>query len=87
MKVHDLKIEPIYFNAIKHGFKTHEIRKNDRDFKIGDLLLLTSTKQQESTLKTRSQQIFVRVNYIDFGGKYGIAPDYVVMSIEVVEIK
>lgn len=39
-KVHDLKILPIYFNAIVDGSKTFEVRKNDRNFQIGDELYL-----------------------------------------------
>lgn len=39
-KVHDLKILPIYFNAIVDGSKTFEVCKNDRNFQVGDELYL-----------------------------------------------
>ena len=38
MKLHNLKIEKSYFNAIMGGKKTFEIRNNDRDFQVGDLV-------------------------------------------------
>lgn len=37
---HQLKTWPEYFDAVDSGKKTFEIRKNDRDFKVGDELLL-----------------------------------------------
>jgi hypothetical protein len=40
MKVHELKTWPEYFKAIKKGEKTFELRKNDRDFEKGDILVL-----------------------------------------------
>lgn len=33
---HDLKILPQYFEAVKTGKKKFELRKNDRDYKVGD---------------------------------------------------
>jgi len=37
---HKLKTWPEYFDAILRGVKTFEIRKNDRNFKVGDKLNL-----------------------------------------------
>ncbi|MBE1727413.1 DUF3850 domain-containing protein [Lactobacillus plantarum] len=39
-KVHDLKIAPKYMAAQIAGIKNFEIRKNDRDFEVGDQLRL-----------------------------------------------
>ncbi|WP_196596054.1 ASCH/PUA domain-containing protein [Pectinatus frisingensis] len=39
-KCHDLKILPRYFADILIGNKTFEIRKNDRNFELGDYINL-----------------------------------------------
>ena len=40
MKIHGLKTVQPYFGQVKDGTKTAELRKNDRDFQVGDYLLL-----------------------------------------------
>ncbi|EMK6918792.1 DUF3850 domain-containing protein [Vibrio cholerae] len=40
MANHQLKIKSEYLEAIIRGDKTFEIRKNDRDFKVGDRVML-----------------------------------------------
>ena len=40
MTVHELKQQPRYFDCVVDGSKTFEVRKNDRDYKVGDYLLL-----------------------------------------------
>ena len=40
MKTHNLKITLRYYYDIDFGKKTFEIRKNDRDYKVGDELVL-----------------------------------------------
>ena len=38
MKTHELKLDINYFEDVKSGLKNFEIRKNDRDFQVGDIL-------------------------------------------------
>jgi hypothetical protein len=47
MKTHDLKILSEHFQAIKKREKTFDIRKNDRDFQKGDILILREFKPCE----------------------------------------
>lgn len=39
-KTHELKCWPEFFRAVKSGEKTAEVRYNDRDYQVGDLILL-----------------------------------------------
>lgn len=38
--IHKLKTVQPYFSDVIRGHKTFEIRKNDRDFKMNDILIL-----------------------------------------------
>jgi hypothetical protein len=40
MITHDLKTWPEFFQAIWEGKKLFELRQNDRNFRVGDILLL-----------------------------------------------
>lgn len=40
VKTHELKCWPQYFRYVAEGLKNFEIRKNDREFKVGDRLTL-----------------------------------------------
>jgi hypothetical protein len=39
-KVHYLKTWTPFFNDVKSGIKQFEVRKNDRDYEVGDTLIL-----------------------------------------------
>ena len=45
--IHQLKVEKKYYRDIIAGHKTFEVRKNDRNFKIGDLLGFNETVSEE----------------------------------------
>ncbi|QHJ76634.1 MAG: hypothetical protein [Bacteriophage sp.] len=53
MKIHELKLDKFYFDDVKSGLKTFEIRKNDRDYQVGDLLSL-SRFEDGKYLKTKT---------------------------------
>lgn len=80
MKTHNLKTLPEFYFAIKRGSKTFEVRENDRDYKVGDILVLHyfNPELEEQIEET----ITVLVSYIFYGGKYGLAKNYCVMSVK-----
>ena len=39
-RVHDLKVWPEFYGPLVRGEKTFELRKNDRDYRVGDKLRL-----------------------------------------------
>lgn len=79
---HQLKTLSPYFNRIWDDQKTFEIRKNDRDFQVGDDLTLVEIfklRENEGTFTGRT--INCKIVYIFPGGNYGIDKDYVVLGI------
>jgi hypothetical protein len=76
---HEIKCRTEYFKAIRMGYKTFEIRKNDRDYKLGDKLLLKEWDNVNQKYTNMEQE--VDVIYILYGGQFGIEEGYVVMSI------
>lgn len=77
--IHELKTLPEYFEEVFMGHKNFEARKNDRDYKLGDTLIL---KEFESHKGYTGRQLARTVNYILHGGKFGIEEGYCVMSIQ-----
>lgn len=80
MKAHNLKTWPEYFKEVVSGNKTFEVRKNDRDFQVGDLLILDEFDPNSETGYT-GYSYYVEVIYILQGGSFGIDADTVIMGI------
>lgn len=77
---HDMKTWPEYFEAIRLEQKTFEVRKDDRTFKVGDILRLQEFDPVHSRYSGR--YIPVEVTYILKGGQFGIEPGYCVMGFK-----
>jgi Domain of unknown function (DUF3850) len=50
---HELKCWPEFFEPMLLGLKTAELRYNDRDYKIGDVLLLREWEPHDETYSGR----------------------------------
>jgi hypothetical protein len=74
---HYLKTETEYFQAIERGEKKFELRKNDRDFKVYDMLHLQETVNGEYTKRELPP---FEIKYVLTGGKYGLDPDYCIVN-------
>ena len=49
MKIHELKISPKYFEDVDANKKRFELRKDDRDYQVGDLIALKEYENGEYT--------------------------------------
>jgi ASC-1-like (ASCH) protein len=76
---HALKVWPEYYQDIESGKKPFELRKNDRDFKQGDILLLQ--EWDPKTGKYTRNEIELLVSYILEGGQFGLEEGYVIMAL------
>lgn len=87
MRYHKLKTLAPYWERVQSGEKTFEIRKNDRDFQVGDILELEYYNPNEPIQQVYNYNppliIKVQVKYIINGGKFGLDVDYCVMAIEI----
>ena len=75
--VHELKILPEYYEAIINGQKTFEIRFNDRDFRVGDTLLLEEWDGKKYTGRIVER----KVSYLLDDSSGYVLDGYVVMSL------
>lgn len=74
--IHELKILPMYFEAVISGKKTFEIRKADRPYKVGDLLALNEFDKGHT-----GNSCIVYIDYI-LNDKAFCLEGYVTMSIK-----
>ena len=90
-QMHVLKTDPQVFNAVKEKQKLFEIRKNDRNFKECDSLLLLKTKYDGEDMASdkisfpliyTGSFLNVRIIHILKGPIYGLEEGWVIMSIE-----
>lgn len=84
--IHVLKTVAHYWDAVKRGDKTFEVRRNDRAFQTGDVLVLRRTNEAGRSDPAPGDQLHsdqsFRVTYLLQGGQFGIEPAFCVMGIE-----
>ena len=84
MTTHTLKIQKQYADAVLNGTKTFEIRKNDRNFKVGDKIVFEVLANEGYDVRAAARHppngAFYRIGYIldDFEG---LAQKYVALAI------
>lgn len=76
-KIHHLKTVQPYFNDIVSGKKNFEVRKNDRDFKVGDILVLFECIDGKKTGRYIGQEITYVLNNEEY-----CKEGYVVLGIQ-----
>lgn len=76
---HSLKTWPEFFDAIKKGDKTFEIRKADRPFKRGETLILQ--EWDNNTKQYTGEELERVITYILPGGEFGLKKGYVAMGL------
>lgn len=90
MTEHILKLNDRYFDAVSNGIKTFEIRRNDRDYKVGDTLVLRKVNDDGKFLTYADDnlgmnlyyEIKVAVTYILTHEEFdGVSEGYVALGI------
>ena len=82
MNCHKLKIHPPYFNEVRKGRKTFEIRENDRDFQPNDLVVLQEYEPPVEGLYREGvftgREMVFQIGYVT---AFMQRPDFVVFSL------
>lgn len=77
-KIHELKILPKYFNEVASINKQFELRKDDRDYKVGDYILL---KEYENGEYTGRESGCLKITYILRNcPEYGLMDGYCILG-------
>lgn len=81
--VHKLKIIPEYYDAVRTGIKIFEVRKNDRNFKVGDILIL---KEWDATRKDFTGRTARRIISYIFDNQFYLKEGYVILSFDMLNV-
>ena len=76
---HYLKCETEYYQAIEKKLKNFELRKNDRDYKIYDMIHL---QESVNGVRTGRELEPKEIIYILHGGKYGLKDGYCILQLK-----
>lgn len=79
-KIHDVKLGATFFEDVKTGRKTFELRKNDRGYKEGDTIVLHEYKDGATTGRTITKKIVYMLE--DFAG---LEDGYCILGLGAVE--
>lgn len=85
--VHWLKCDPEPFAAVADRSKRFDLRVNDRDYRVGDLLVLQEHDRHGDAHGVYSgnwalvRVLYVMAGYVE-GPSYGLEPGYAALSIE-----
>lgn len=85
--IHELKTWPLYFEQVKNGNKTFEVRKDDRWFKDDDELLLREfipDDEEGAEGRYTGRILHRRISFLLRGGQFGIEEGYVVLGLQTV---
>ena len=77
---HELKTWHDYFEMMWRGDKTFELRRNDRDYKVGDLLLLREYDEKAGAYMPRSMLMHVTCVVKDVPA-FGLQDGFCIMSV------
>lgn len=79
MKLHEIKIDAQFVDAKTEGLKYFEIRKNDRDYQVGDLVRYTVVNADYSTTDMLAVSLLERkVFQIEYITDYAQKDGYIV---------
>jgi hypothetical protein len=77
---HDIKCWPEHFEPVSRGVKTVELRLNDRNYQVGDVLHLREWEPMEYAYTGRSLHVIITHTVSGVGW---LTPGYVALGIRI----
>ena len=94
MKLHELKIKHEYLVEITLGNKMFELRKNDRDYQVGDLIRFIKAERIRSVHEIEWEEpdidkdALYKITYIlKDVPEYGLKKGYCILGIKRLEVR
>lgn len=79
-RVHQIRLGAMFFEDARSGKKSFELRKNDRDYKVGDILEMIEFKEGKNTGRViRKSVTYILEDYT------GLVDGYCIMSTSLIE--
>lgn len=86
---HILKVDPFFFQLMKEGTKTFELRYDDRDYMPNDTLTLKETKysceemEEGKPLEFTGEELGREVHHVlhSGNGKFGLKLGFVILQL------
>lgn len=87
MTEHELKCWPEFFVDLIVGDKSFELRKDDRNFQVGDTLLLRewNPETREYSGRKLTRRVIYKLAHREGGGcaaDFGLRPGYAILGID-----
>ena len=82
-QLHELKTWPVYFTQLLSEKKMFELRKRDRDFRMGNYLLLREWHPTGKAYTKRAVLVQI-VSILDANPKMGLARGYCILGIRLI---
>ena len=84
---HKLKTLPPYWDAVNAGLKNFEVRRDDRGFQKGDVVILEKHdgyrfEMDGAGFSAKPKSIRKVISYVLTGGQFGIDPGYVILGLQ-----
>ena len=79
-KTHEVKCWPEFFRAVESGEKLFELRKNDRDYRVGDYIYQREWRPKSKRYTGRAHSS--RIVYAVYGPTWGLKRGYCILGLE-----
>lgn len=82
-KNHELKTHPEFFEVVLAGKKDFELRRDDRDFQINDVLILKEWLPDQQCFTGRlTTKVITYILRGEVAERFGLVPGFCILSIQ-----